>query len=275
MTLGWIIEPASTLRIVAIIASGYIILSSLEYLSARERLSNDDILDWEISKSLWTGSFVSGLLGSLLAYQRFLWLLVGRLVAGILVIAFAVRGELVPVVLAVVFITTLSISLRNPYGLDGGFQMSLVIFGGLFLGSLFPDGSLGQRVCLLFIAAQAVLSYFVAGVSKLSSDSWRAGTALTGIFGTSLFGHKQIHERLRRYPNLDTVGCWGTILFECMFPLVLIVDLRYASVFLIGGFLFHLATAVFMGLNGFLLTFIATYPAVVYANVFIQGLNWF
>lgn len=54
------------------------------------------------------------------------------------------------------------------------------------------------------------------------------------------------------------------ILFECLFPLVLILPKEFVLAFITMGFLFHLGTAIIMGLNSFWFSFVCFYPAVIF-----------
>ncbi|SER72385.1 hypothetical protein [Natrinema salaciae] len=275
MTTALFSTSETVLRAITVLASGYVVLSSAEYLAARDRLQDDDILSWKVSKQrpVFSYPFVSHVSDAIFPYPRFLGLLASRLLLGAFAGILALSGTQSPILLAGIVATTFAISFRHPYGLEGGFQMSFIVFSALFIASLFPEGSIERDLAILFIAAQAILSYLVAGVSKASSDIWRDGGALTGIFGTSIYGHQWVYERLQDYPQLGTVGCWATIAFECLFPSVLLAPSEYVFAFLLLGFSFHVGAAIFMGLNGFILPFVATYPAIIYANRFVGVLS--
>jgi hypothetical protein len=62
------------------------------------------------------------------------------------------------------------------------------------------------------------------------------------------------------------MAAWSVIIVECAFPLVVIAPFPLMVVLLSLGMLFHLLCAVIMGLNSFLWAFVATYPALVFAN---------
>src|SRR5208337_1533905 len=110
-----------------------------------------------------------------------------------------------------------------------------------------------------FVAAQSGLSYIIAGTSKLSSTAWRDGTALTGIFSTDIYGCQPIYKLLVRHPAISRFAAWS---FECSFVGLCLLGPRCAVLAIALGVLFHLGTAVSMGLNTFLASFIAAYPAV-------------
>lgn len=161
-------------------------------------------------------------------------------------------------------------NVRSIFGLDGAHHMNVVI---LTAGTLFyvnPPGSLGQTYCLAYIAAHAVLAYFVSGVAKLLDGTWRRGLALVGILGTKIYGHAWLSGVLRRHRLLSWMGCWLVIGFESVFPLALLSNEPVLAGALLLGAAFHAGTAVFMGLNNFFFAFVATYPAIVFTHSVVR-----
>jgi hypothetical protein len=59
---------------------------------------------------------------------------------------------------------------------------------------------------------------------------------------------------------------WSIILAECLFPLALLTPFPITLVLLAAGAAFHIASGVFMGLNTFIWSFLATYPAVLWCH---------
>jgi hypothetical protein len=261
--------PETALRAIAFIGGVGVTVSTLEYLYSYDRFDDEGLLSWRLSKFHrgWSQTGLrSKLADAVFRYDRFRWILLVRGIAGVSVVVAAVLGERVPFLFLLVFLTTYSITLRNSYGLDGAYQLTLVVFAALFVASFFPVDSTTSLLCVWFIGLQTLLSYFVSGVSKLWSESWRNGDALAGIFGTNIYGHSAVFRFLDDRPRLGTVMCWLTIVFECAFPIVLFVDVQIASLLIACGVLFHLSNAVFMGLNGFFVMFLSTYPALVYVS---------
>ena len=71
------------------------------------------------------------------------------------------------------------------YGLDGSYHMNIIVIVSLFLYSLFPYESFEAILCIYFIGVQGILSYFIAGLTKIQGKMWRNGEAVIGIFGIS------------------------------------------------------------------------------------------
>ncbi len=154
--------------------------------------------------------------------------------------------------------------LRGP--LCGGsdamfFQVQL----GLLLASLHSLHPLLPRLGLGWIAAQSVLSYFLAGWVKLRNPSWRNGTALCSLLQSEgPYVIWQPARALGRSPATCAVASWLLIGFEMLFPLVLVLPAPAAAVLLAVGFSFHLGNALLLGLNRFVWAWVATYPALLY-----------
>jgi hypothetical protein len=61
------------------------------------------------------------------------------------------------------------------------------------------------------------------------------------------------------------------MLFECTFPLALISGGTGFAVFAVIGLLFHVLSAMTMGLNTFVWAFVATYPAILFCSFSLRG----
>lgn len=138
-------------------------------------------------------------------------------------------------------------------------QLGLFLAALAFLHPVFPQLGLG------WIAAQSVLSYFLAGVGKLRNSTWHDGTALLRLFNSS--GPYVLWAGIRacaRHKFICAWLGWGVVLFELVFPLVLMAPPAWRMVFLGVALAFHLANALVFGLNRFVWAWAATYPALLY-----------
>ncbi|WP_137288981.1 hypothetical protein [Natronorubrum halophilum] len=260
------------IRVMTFLVGVQVIVSSLEHLYTWDRFADDGLLNWEVSKRfIRTGGPLAPAAERILRPPRFRLLVIARLLIAITISVMALFGRVSWVLLLLLLTTHFGIVYRQMAGLSGAFQMQLVVVPGLLLATLFPDGSFVQTAAVLFIAAQAVLSYLIAGVSKPISPDWQTGSAILGVFSTEVWGDERLYRLLQRFPQLNWVGAWLVIAFECLFPIVLFVDPQWAVVVFTTGILFHGFNAVFMGLNKFVIAFPATYPAVYYANQVVRG----
>jgi hypothetical protein len=83
---------------------------------------------------------------------------------------------------------------------------------------------------------------------------------------TVIYGNAKLHSILQDRPRLAQLSCWAVIVFECGFPLAVLLGSPYLEAFFSAGLAFHALTALVMGLNSFFFAFVATYPCVVYLS---------
>ena len=112
-------------------------------------------------------------------------------------------------------------------------------------------------------AAQLVLSYFIAGISKLRDPAWLRGTALPQLVQLPQYAVPAWAAALLSRPTLAALAAWAMLAFECASPAAL-VDPTVCAALLAFGATFHLVNAIVFGLNRFLWAWPAAYPALVY-----------
>lgn len=177
------------------------------------------------------------------------------------------NSRLAPGVLSgVILLQLLLLKRRSTFGLDGADHMYTVVFLGLTVFWLMPQGSLASYAGIAYIGGQATLSYLIAGIAKVFGPTWRDGSAIGGIMTTKIYGHPIAAALFKDRPGLGRLVCWAVIGFEISFVAVLVVDPPLLWVMLAVGIAFHAANAVLMGLNSFFMAFVATYPAIAYVN---------
>ena len=161
---------------------------------------------------------------------------------------------------------------RTAFGADGSDQMTTIILVTTFLCAGPIATPTTMVMGLLFIAAQSALSYFASGTAKLASPVWRSGAAVGMIFGTASYGTPTVARLVRAHPQLSFVLSWSAMVAETLFPLCLVVATPWRWLFLAWGVAFHGCCAAVMGLNNFLWAFVATYPALLFAAVWVEAL---
>ena len=168
--------------------------------------------------------------------------------------------------IAVCFVAAflLTLHFRNGFGDDGADQMSAVIALPLVFHALVPASRTIAFAGLLFVGAQACLSYLASGISKAVSPIWRSGRAIFGIMNTRSYGSARMAALLRDRPHLNRALAWSVFGIEALFPLVLFAPQPIALALLAWGVSFHLFCAGAMGLNSFVWAFTATYPALLH-----------
>jgi hypothetical protein len=268
-----ILHQDTALVIVAKLAAVSSLLSCLEIMTIPAQLRDCGLMSWAVARLrrrwLACGPLATGL-NFALAYPNIWILLILRALLASAILLGPHSAAWNPWLLclsAVVFWLTV---VRSNYGLDGADQMTWIIVAALALVSLVPTPFV-KGVCLWFLALQVCLSYGTAGLAKAVSRGWRDGSFLAAILGTQIYGHPTLANLLRTRRLWARVLANQIIIWECAFPLVLVVPGPVAAVFLASGALFHLANAYLMGLNTFLWSFVATYPAVMWC---VQTRGW-
>lgn len=166
---------------------------------------------------------------------------------------------------AATVVPCLLIHFRSTYGGDGSQQMNLLIGVAVLLGfNPWVEPATGS-FSLLFIAAQSCLAYFTSGLSKLVSPIWTQGDPLVGILSTTAYGSDLGLHLVLKMHRLRPLFVVGMILLETLFPISVLGPRWLLLGFLLWGIAFHISNAVFMGLNTFLWSFLATYPTICYA----------
>jgi hypothetical protein len=257
------LEPHQALALVERIGAAAILISSLEMIARRELLEAEGLLSWEAarlrSKWLTHGPIAFGL-NVLFRAPWVLWLVGLRAFAAAVVI---VSNSPPGFVVGVVALSTLLLMLRTSYGNDGADQIGLITFSAAALAHLRTTTTVIVAV-LWFVTLQSCLAYLTSGVAKLTGSRWREGTGFVGILATKTYGMRILADVLRQHRWMALVASWIIILGESLFPVVLIAPPSITLGFMVCALVFHLGSAVVMGLNTFLWAFLATFPAIWY-----------
>ncbi len=172
------------------------------------------------------------------------------------------------VCVALVLVGHLAIHLRMLVGLDGADQMQTIVWSGVFIYCL-QLGNIAENLAVVLVVSQLCLSYWVAGIAKAISPTWRSGRAVSEILRTSTYGTLSV-AKIAQHRTISLVACWMTIGFELIGPFLIFTGPLGTIVFLCAGLIFHISIALAMGLYTFVWAFVATYPLVLYV-----GINWF
>ncbi|HTD58196.1 MAG TPA: hypothetical protein VK672_04820 [Solirubrobacteraceae bacterium] len=246
-------------------------VDSLELVADRAQLREGGLYGYTVlatgrPMTLW-GPFAP-VFGAVFRYPAVLGLALAQLCCAMLLLLAGVAHTpalIVPagVAAALILLARMLLYMRNQLGLDGSDQMMLVVCTGVAIALLVPDHG-AQVLAIDYMAAQLLLSYAVAGVAKAISPSWRSGRAITGILSTIGYGSPPVGAFLKRHSPLALAACWSVIVFECSAPLLILLGTPGALAIIAVGLGFHVSIALLMGLNNFLWSFGATYPALLF-----------
>lgn len=264
-------EISSVYKITLQMLSFATFIHALEDLFGWSHYKRSGILSWNVfrtSSSLLLKKWLSILLSDTLFKSSFIL----RFCLSLCIFTLSFQSPfspLMPYLLLTQILLLLLIGLRNAYGLDGAYHMTLVLLLGMLFGTAFPHSPIA--ICsLIFITVQLLLSYFISGVRKLLSKIWISGGALAGIFSTQCYGHPFLFRIFQQRPTLSRILSLGVILPETLF-LVFFLGKPWAFALILWGILFHLSNAIFMGLNTFFFTFLSCYPALLYTFNLVRG----
>ncbi|MDN3505131.1 MAG: hypothetical protein P0S95_06115 [Rhabdochlamydiaceae bacterium] len=244
-----------------------LLIAALEDLKSWDSFTNDGILSWKISKLnfYWKSrGLIAKYLETILCEKNFKTTVYLRILLSSCLVVLSCFGVVYPTLILVLFFLHFLIGLRNHYSLDGAHQMYMVILFALSLGSFAGVDSNISIYCLWFITAELIISYFIAGITKITSPIWRTSSAINVIFATRSYGSAFLYNLFRQNNTLAVISSWCVFLFEMLFFIVLFCDPIYTPIFFGLGFIFHLSNAIFMGLNSFLFAFSITYPSLMF-----------
>ena len=246
-----------------------VLLTSVEMLSKSKHFNDTGLMSWPVSR-LYRIDTTRGKLPQILkpfvSYPAINGVIVLRLLAALFLLTNRRGKRARTAAVAGIAASSVMLSARSPYGLDGADQMITITFLTVLIARLRSGSAFVQQVCLWFLALQSCLSYITAGVAKAFGSMWSDGTAMSGILGTNQYGNRAVGQFLQKHPKLAIWSGKGVTFWESVFPVVLILPRPISDLFVWSGAAFHLGIALTMGLNDFLWAFVATYPAILFCS---------
>lgn len=241
------------LRQVELLAAIAVLIGTSELLVIRAHWGDRGTWRWSILQHEMRPA------GFLLAAGPFTLLLVARLAAA----AFLLWQPALVASFVIWFSTLLvSVRFRGPYN-GGSDHMLAIVLTAVLVARLGEAHEMVVKGAVAWVGVQAILSYVVAGIAKLRYAAWRRGSALPVLVAIPAYGVPSSTRTLLQRPVVARLAAWSVLAFECGFPAVLLGP-RVAWVGIAIAFAFHLGNAWTFGLNRFLLTWAATWPAVRY-----------
>jgi len=235
-------------------------IAALELAWVRRALADDGVFAWPVlRRELARAPRPLRALADLVGSGRGIVLVIALQLAAALAVPWLEH----PAPAWIVVATTLAIAFRFRGSYNGGSDAMLLIVATCVALARSAPGTAVERAALAYAAAQLVLSYVVAGVAKLSDPAWRRGTALPVLVALPQYRVPARARAALAHPLLARLAGWSVLGFECGVPLALLQP-RACPVVLTVGAVFHLGNALVLGLNRFLWTWLAAYPALLY-----------
>lgn len=151
---------------------------------------------------------------------------------------------------------------RGPFNGGSDYMLAIVLLSTT-TARAFPDLVTVQKFCLGYIAVQLCLSYVISGLAKLKQSDWRQGLALQRLLHADYCSVPVMATGYFEKVKIYSAVSIGIIVFECLFPIVFL-DSRLAIVFVVAAGIFHLSNFFVLGLNRFVWSWLAAYPALLY-----------
>ena len=265
-------NPMAFLSATCVVAAIGVLVSSLEMLAVRRHYGSGGLFSWEFHKARLSASGkrrLSGVGGVLFEHPGVLLLFVVRILAACSIPFILTNRVYLPAAAAVIAVVSMLLTVRGTDGRNGADEMCTIIFASLSL-TLLSDNALVWKAGLWFLALQLNLSYVTSGIYKARERGWWDGSYLRMAFRTEAYGNEGLWKLLGERPLVGRVASAAVILLECGFFLSLIIPLDYSWPILAAGALFHIGNAVISGLNTFVWSYLALYPALVFCNHAVQ-----
>jgi hypothetical protein len=163
----------------------------------------------------------------------------------------------------------LAFAAKSSYGMDGSDQVMLLL-NIVLLAIYIKDDAITRLISFSFISLQLLFSYFISGYGKLSASVWRNGEALTGIMGNTIYGNDMMYSLFRTSRPLAVVMSWTVFLWETLFFISIFCPSAIFVAVLLAGVAFHFTNAIVMGLNTFMIAFLACYFPLLYFYQAVQ-----
>ena len=259
---------------IIVILSISTLIKALEMVALGQALNPGGALAWRVVGSDWLRfSRVAPIAERLFGLSGMAGLAALSAIGAVGAAAAAASGYEPGLTVAAVLVASVTLVLyyRQDFGTDGADQMSFMISVTVLVAFVAPLGAALREVGLWFLCAQLMLAYIASGASKLASPIWRSGEAVQGVLTSHTYGNAITRATLPTARWAAFAGAWIIMVGECALPLALLLDPPWLYLALAAGFSFHIGVAVIMGLNAFIWSFGAAYPAAIYIGLSLNA----
>lgn len=233
------------------------VITSLQWWADRRAWREGGAFGWDLLCLSRSRLFGSRVLAGLFAALPLPVLIFGQFAASAFLLATPVSG-VTAIHLALLMATTALLCLRSHT--DGADKMAMAVIPGAFLQLSAQSVLVQAGAC--WIAGQLTIAYVTSGAAKVRLPEWRNGSALVRAMSSYGSGHRIAAAVIGRKGAAFTFA-WGLMLVEILFPVAMLAGPAVLVAVLAAFFLFHLATAAFMGLNTYPWAFLAAYPSAI------------
>jgi len=256
-------DAAAALPAMRLLIAAWMVLTAGQWLVSTSLFAADGLMPW-LALAAQRGRPRLGRLRRRMSVGLLRAILVIQIVAAVvLAIGTAPVATIACLIVLIVSHAGL-IALSGEFWADGAAKMGMIAMAGALLVAIGVRGHDAAIVLagIIVTGGQLTLSYAVAGFSKLAVGAWRDGSEFQRTMAADTWGHP-FAARLARHRPVALAASWGVMLLEAAFPLALLAPMPWLVAALALMLLFHVATAMLMGLNLFPWAFAAAYPAVL------------
>ena len=252
---------------VEIILAIQVIIATAELLTLHESYSDYGLFSWKVQRMgpRLKVQVKKLRLDFLCKYPNVLAVLIIRLISAIAIPLLIISNHSILLPLLLVTAISLVMQVRNSQSNDGSDQLPVICFIALLLADIIGT-DLGRSIALIFIAAQASLAYGISGFLKMQKKGWYNGEYVTAVLRTSSYGDKYVHKVALKQPLLAKALGLAVIYGDAVLAFSFTFPPFICSCILIFGIGLHIGIARIMGLNTFLWSYVATYPALFYLS---------
>ncbi len=246
-----------------------LLLQSLELTSLWREMRDGHLLGWHGDGC--GPNVVRRMLRRSQGFPVCLLVLLWRLAAAAACLVLPVGGVAVVGLLASLVVCQLYYNRRFQLVFTNADNLTLIVLGGVTVGAM-PGASDALRITALgFLAFQALLAYEATGIDKLRAVNWRDGSRLIQVFQDSSHRFSPLGNFLAAWPGVARGLSWAIIMGEMAFPFSLFLPREYFLGALAAGLLFHAMIGALMGLPMFFWAFASTYPALYFAQAWVEA----
>jgi hypothetical protein len=267
------LTPADVLRLVEAIVCVGVTIASIEMFFVRDILRDDGFLSWRVNRLARPQlTRTLGLIGldAVFEYPNVLSVVALRAAAGAAVVGAVALHFDTRAPLALVVATTLLLTLRGPQGNDGSDQMASILLVATFLGELVGT-DFSRAAAVIFIAVESAFAYATAGFLKVPMKGWRDGSYVLDVLRTGSFGNPWILRTFEIHRPLAVLFGVGVAFGDSAIAFAAVLPPPVSAGLLAFGLVLHVGIAAVLGLNTFVWSFVATYPAVLYVSAHLYG----
>ncbi|WP_344851213.1 hypothetical protein [Pedobacter jeongneungensis] len=258
---------------VEIILAIQTIIATGELLRYYRIYRKDGLMAWDLQRSgPKLAVYVRKLkLDFVCKYPNVLFVLILRLLSAIALIPIVWLHQSAVIPLLLITVINLLMQIRNSQSNDGSDQMATVCYIVLLFANVINTVT-SMSCALFFIAAQAALAYGTSGFLKMQKIGWYNGEYVTDILKTSSYGNKKVLAITQKSRSVAKVLGIMVVYGDCLLSVSFLFPPHICMFILVFGVCLHVGIGRIMGLNTFLWSYIATYPATYYVSYILYFL---